>query len=385
MFEDKGVLYSIDDINIILKKFTFKRILLVTGKNSFLKSGSQKKLESLLLSHKVMVFNQFTINPKYDDVINGVEFFKKNSCDFIIAVGGGSVIDFAKSVNAFVSSNKDIEQSLLTSCWEFESVTPLVAIPTTSGSGSEATHFSVIYYKEKKYSIAHKLLKPVGVILDSTLSYSLSPYMTACTGFDALSQAIESYWSISSTRESRIFSEKSILLILNNIHGSVKGSCDARDRMCIASHLSGQAINVTKTTAPHALSYYLTTQFNIPHGHAVALLLGVFLEQFDTVDSISVINDIRGIEYFKRMRKNLLNILSSKSCQSASADWYSLMRKCGLNTSLGSFGVKIKDIPDYVNGIDASRLSNHPVKYTKNGLSGLIKSLFSHSRNHSIF
>ena len=160
-------------------------------------------------------------NPKIEDVERGVQIFNKNKCDLIIAVGGGSVIDMGKLINFFHTKISPFFQHFSDEL-KSDEVVSLVAIPTTAGTGSEATHFAVVYYNSVKYSIASQLLVPNFVIINPCFTYSINAYLTAVTGLDTLSQAIESHWSTGSTKESKTYSKKAIILAWNNLKDAVK-------------------------------------------------------------------------------------------------------------------------------------------------------------------
>ena len=150
----------------------------------------------------------------------------------------------------------------------------LIAIPTTSGSGSEATHFAVVYVGGEKFSVAHPIyMLPNVVVLNPSLTYSMDSYQTALSGVDAFAQAMESYWSVNSTEESKKYSIEALELIIEHLPLAVNYNDNSRDIMLHAANLAGKAINIAKTSGAHAISYVLTSKFNIPHGQAVALTL----------------------------------------------------------------------------------------------------------------
>ena len=268
---------AIDKAKEIIKEIGAKKVLLVTGKKSYGNSGAKGKLEKILSDVYVEQFDQFEVNPKLEDVCTGVDILNNTKFDLIIAVGGGSVLDMAKLINILAVQ---IEDDLLLYINDSKLISkrglPLVAIPTTSGTGSEATHFSVVYVDSVKYSLAHDLMLPNYSIVDAELSFNLSPHIAAATGMDALSQAVESYWAVKSTEESKKYAEEAIKLILPVIEDAVSGNNRSKEIMSKAAHLSGKAINISTTTAPHAISYPITTHFGLQHGHSVALMLGNF-------------------------------------------------------------------------------------------------------------
>ena len=179
------------------------KVFLLTGKKSFKKCGAFefiKSMSSVNFTHIIDVSNKII---ELDEAIKIKNLLKESESEVIVAIGGGGVIDMAKLVNillfnnhekvSFLKKYKSIKQEFL----------PLYVLPTTSGTGSEETSFATVFYKNKKYSINHPNLIPTLSIVDPDLTFSLPSYVTACSGFDALSQCIESYWSISSTNKSR--------------------------------------------------------------------------------------------------------------------------------------------------------------------------------------
>ncbi|MEZ4822960.1 MAG: iron-containing alcohol dehydrogenase [Ignavibacteria bacterium] len=126
---------------------------------------------------------------------------------------------------------------------------PLIAVPTTSGAGSEATHFAVVYSGDKKYSLAHEYILPDYSVIDPQLTFSLPKEITATSGIDAFSQAMESYWNVNANEESRKYSRGAIQLIFDSLSKAVnEGDEESRINMSRAAHLAGKAINITKTT-----------------------------------------------------------------------------------------------------------------------------------------
>lgn len=217
------------------------------------------------------VFDHYTSNPLYEQVCKGVEMFNNNGCDAIVAVGGGSTIDVAKCIKLYCKmdpSRNYLEQECK------DSGVPVIAIPTTAGTGSESTRYAVIYFEGKKQSITHDSIIPNYAILEPTLLKSLPLYQKKCTLLDALSQGIESLWSINSTDESMIFSKIAIQMIMEHWHGYIENNNEEDAQyVMMAANYAGRAINITQTTAPHAMSYKLTSMYGLPHGHAVALCL----------------------------------------------------------------------------------------------------------------
>jgi len=360
---------SIQIVKDIIEENNAKRVLLVTCKTPYTNSGAKNKLDEILKNVYTERFDQFEINPKLEDVYAGIEILNNTKFDIIIAVGGGSVMDMAKLIN-ILSVQKDrmlldyINDSKLIT----ENGLPLVAIPTTSGTGSEATHFSVVYVGNIKHSLAHHFILPDYAVVDAELSYNIPSHIAAASGMDALSQAIESYWAVKSTDESKKYAKKAIELILPVIEDAVSGNKQAREVMSKAAHLAGKAINISTTTAPHAISYPISTYFGLPHGHAVALTLGYFFEiNYDFKDND--VNDTRGLNYLKTTMEELFIMFDVSSSIECKKKWYGLMKKIGLNDNMRNIGISTEhDVGKITENINQQRLINNPVRISKKSL-----------------
>lgn len=275
------------EIGSILNNLGCRKFLLVCG-SSFCRLPVADYFASLDIP--CVTFTDFTPNPQYEEVCRGVEVYRANECDAIVAVGGGSAMDVAKCIKLYAPMADDVcylEQPYA------DSGIPLIALPTTAGTGSESTRFAVIYYKGEKQSVHHDSILPDYAVLDPVALYTLPAYQKKCTLMDALSQAIESWWSVAATTESRRLAEKAVRGIITNWCGYIFDA-DAKATMEIlrASNLAGQAIHITTTTAPHAMSYKLTTMYGIPHGHAVALCLPRVWEYMRDCGNVPVLDDI---------------------------------------------------------------------------------------------
>lgn len=337
------------------------RIFLITGKNSFKECGANTFFKNHLSKYKFTHFSDFKPNPNFEDLQSALISFHQTKHDIIIAVGGGSVIDMGKLVNYFHNAHDKNLYNYFESNPDFLPL-PFICLPTTAGSGSEATHFAVLYWKNKKYSIANKQLKPSYVIIDPVYQYSQSTYQKAISGIDALSQAIESMWSIHSTYESIVYSQYALELILQNIENAViNNDKESHLKIAIGSYYAGKAINIAKTTAAHALSYVLTSQFDIPHGHAVGLSLGEWFT-FNSMTTIDNSNDSRGPEHLKNILNSINRIFGSSCSEQTSNKIKSLLIKLGLKTKLSDFNINEKMLKTIAKAINYDRLNNNPRK-----------------------
>jgi len=354
---------SLKSLKRIFEKENIKNVFLVTGKSSYESCGAKHKIEKIFqeTSCAFTRFSDFFPNPKLEEIKKGGSLFNNQSYDAIVAVGGGSVIDVAKKIKMdFIEKN-------------YGKQIPLIAIPTTAGSGSEATYF-IAYYEENKKKSAGKpeITLPNYSIIDPTFMYSLPKRIIASTGMDALSQAVESYWSINSTKDSKELSSKSIRLIIKNLKEASNHSKDSINQMARSSNLSGKAINITKTTACHSISYPITAHFNVPHGHAVGLTLGEML--YYNYNIKEDCNDKRGPDYVKRTIEKLSSLLGAKDPENARKVIRDLMVSIGLDVNLSSLGISNNGINIIISeGFTKERVNNNPRVLTKENLRNILR------------
>ena len=316
--------------------YDFKALEILKNKNTLLVCDDAFDKFSITLPCKYVRFSDFASNPRYEDVKFGVDILKMNNCDFIVAIGGGSCIDAAKCIKY---------HSLLN--------IPVMAIPTTSGTGSEATRFAVIYVNDEKQSIAADNLLPEYVILQPETLKTLPIYQKKCTMLDALCQAIESWWSKKATPESIEYSRKAIKLILDNMDSYLKNEDKGNMNMLIASNFAGRAINITTTTAPHAMSYKLTSLYGLPHGHAVALCLPK-------------------VWHYMKNYNNIANALGKQNCEAAVLFFEQLLQTLEI---LPPENVYADDLEVLTNSVNTQRLDNHPILLERDTIRALYKEI----------
>jgi len=368
---------SIGALESILAEYSAKKVFLVTGHRAYTLSGVKKELDRILAGCQVQRFSDFTCNPKIEDVNRGVEIFKKILPDIVIAGGGGSVIDMAKLIRFFaVNKLKPSEYSSLCEK-KVRLPKPLVAIATTAGSGSEATHFAVVYVGHKKCSVAHEYILPDAAIVDSNFVMSLPAEITAAAGMDALSQAVESYWSVKSNNLSKEYAEQAIEIIMANLEAAVnKPAQSVCAAMAKAAHLAGKAINITKTTAAHAVSYPITSYFDVAHGQAVGLILPVLFQYNADVCEDDTL-DPRGAAYVRDTLNRIAMLLGANDAGKAKEKLEHLMMNIGLKTRLNQLGVVSDDDVEIIikNGFEPERVKNNPRKLTEDGLREMLQGI----------
>ena len=362
----------------IIKNFAPDNILVLTGKNSFKNSESRNFLISEFQEYyeKVYFYSDFENNPNIQDLNRALKKLGSKNFKLIVACGGGSVIDFAKLLKVYLYKEKSISNFPD----EFENPTEseisLIAIPTTAGTGSEATHFSVLYDKNIKYSIASKSMTPEYSILNPSLCVGANFKVKSSCIIDAFSQAIESYWSVNANRTSIEFAKKSIILINKHIDNfrHVHNDENVIRDILLGAHYSGKAINESKTTAAHALSYSITSLFDIPHGHAVGMSLGEFFIINELSASVNSINCNDLSSHLKRM-KSLRKLLGWGDPDSCNTKWKSIMKNLDLNIQIKVEENYKNTIKKLVNSVNIERLNNNPVSLSKENIADLYKNI----------
>ena len=358
------------NLEAILKKGKPQKILLVVGQNAYEKSGAKALFSPILKNFEVAVFSEFEENPKIEDIKKGIDVFRSFSPDMVLAVGGGSALDMAKSVNALAVQEGDPLDFVLKKKELKNSGKPLVAVPTTAGTGAEATHFAVAYIDKTKYSLAHPFLLPTYSIVDPQFTFSLPSRITASTGMDALAQAMESYWSNKSTDESKGYAREALLFIIPNLNIAVNNPTkEARLAMSKGAHLAGKAINISQTTASHAISYPITSFFGVAHGHAVGLTIPSMLLFNSEVDEATV-QDQRGLDYVKKTMTEIFDLLNVKNGTEAKKMIEDLMVSIHLETGLQELGIKTEQDRELIikNGFNPERVKNNPRVLTEQNL-----------------
>jgi len=318
--------------------YDYSAFEILKGKKPLLVCDGVFDLLDIDLPCEFLRFSDFTANPLYKDALKGAEVLRKNKCNFILAIGGGSSIDTAKCVKYLSRENSDI---------------PLLAVPTTSGTGSEATHFAAIYKDGEKHSIADERLLPDFVILQPDALKTLPVYQKKCTMLDALCQAIESWWSKRACPESIGYSQKAIKLIIDNMDSYLKNEDAGNKNMLTAANLAGKAINITTTTAPHAMSYKLTTLYGLPHGHAVALCLPKVWRHMKGFDDIA-------------------KALGKQSYEEAVSFFEQLLQSFEI---LPPKNVNDNDLDILTNSVNAQRLQNNPILLNEITIKDLYKEI----------
>lgn len=348
-----------------------RRVLLVTGRRSFEASGADRILPALESVAVVRRFSDFSPNTDVEDLAAGLDEVARFGPDLILAVGGGSALDLAKLLCAFRgTSDPDQLRSAIRSGHRAQRRdTGLILVPTTSGSGAEATHFSVVYIGDEKFSIGSPVLLADHVVLDPRLTVSGSTYQRATSGIDAVAQAAESLWASGATDRSRGFARHALRLLLPDIEQFVAEPTQHSARaMMLGSHLAGRAIDISRTTAAHALSYGLTKGYGVSHGHAVALTLGPFIEAHAVAGESELQPGVDPMTH-ARIMQHILAGFSAASGAEAREGFVDLIERLGLASRLSDVGVVTAEQREaLVDGVNVERLGNNPVAFDRAGL-----------------
>ena len=305
-------------------------------------------LKKHLFPQDVPVFSAFHPNPDLSDTEAGAEMFRTEACDGLISIGGGSSIDTAKAIKARLNTAGDEE--IILSRLTGKVSCPHIAIPGSAGTGSEATQIAVVYVNGRKVSLNHLSLQPEGVVLDASLLDTLPLYHKKSCALDALAQGIESYWSKGSNDDSRVHAYLAFIGVLDNLKPYLDGDPHAAEQMLETSYMSGKAIQATRTTAAHAMSYMLTKCLGLAHGHACMLTLPTLWEMMlDHEEMRPVLQDL---SYKMRLSDPLLPPRLLKGI-------------------LYDLDMDIPPVPEealleeMAASVNVERLNNHPVALTK--------------------
>ena len=339
----------------IQKERDVHQVLLVCGA-SFRKQKLYETLCGTLKELGIILteFSDFAPNPKYESVIAGIEAYRQHHCDMIIAAGGGSAMDVAKCIKLFAFMN------LAENCLTQEIVAndiPLLAIPTTAGTGSEATRFAVIYYEGNKQSVNHTSCIPEYVLMDPELLATLPMYQRKATMLDALCHAVESFWSVNAMEESQKYAAEAIQLVLKEKEAYLANTPEGNEQMLLAANLAGKAINFTQTTAGHAMAYKLTTLYGLAHGHAVALCVEkLWLYMVRHTENCM---DERGTAYLDEMFRKLAEVMGCGSAEAAAEAYGRFYEELSLERPALQHPEELDVLAGSVNPV---RLKNNPVR-----------------------
>ncbi len=299
---------------------------------------------------RTVLFDEAVPYPTPDLVDHVVDLCQGGQCDIVVAVGGGSTLDLGKSVAALAPGGAPTSDYLSGAAHLKGPGLPYIAVPTTAGTGSEVTRWATIWDKDarRKHSLEHPSMYANHAIVDPELTVSLSPTTTASSGMDALTQAVEAYWSKRSQPISDLYALGAIRRIMGNLEGAYEGGqLAARTKMAEGSLMSGLAFSNTKTTICHSLSYPITALFGVSHGQAVSITLPAFL--------------LWNGDAIRARLPQLLEAFGAVSIEDAASRIRALMTNVGLSVSLNGLGIGDEEIEAVLEqGFYADRADNNP-------------------------
>ena len=340
-----------------------KKALIVCGKRSS-KSEEFKGVTDLLEENNIdyVVYPGSQPNPTVKNVMDGVEILKENDCDFVISYGGGSPHDCAKGIALVATNGGNIK--------DYEGINkskkpqlPLISINTTAGTASEMTVFSIITDEDRhvKMAIVDKNVTPILAVNDPELMVSMPKSLTAATGMDALTHAVEAYVSTAATPVTDACAQKAIELISQHLRDAVEDgtNMEARDMMAYADYLAGMAFNSASLGYVHAIAHQLGGFYNLPHGVCNAILLPE-VQEFNSRVSSNKLKDIA-----KFMGVDTSNMSDEEGAKSCINGIRKLSSDVGIPSGLKELGVKVEDFDTLADNAlkDACGLTN-PIKAT---------------------
>ena len=358
-----------EDIKKFIDDKSFNKIFILCGKKSFVTSGAENLFKKLINEKEIKLFYKNSELPILEELIDIINEIKKFKPDLILGVGGGAVIDYAKMANV-VDVRPDLENLIINYSYPFKKKnTKLAVIPTTAGSGAEVTSNAVIYVDGIKHSFESELLIPDNFFLVPEFLISAPNKIKASAGFDAIAQALESLISKKSNDQSVNYASKSLRVSINSYISFLNDpNIKNATEMSIASNLAGKAINISKTTAPHAASYPFTSLFNISHGHAVGLFFERFFKfNYDNLDKSETSFDL------KQRFELIFNLFDVKNINDFNSKIILMKKKAKLEDNLEILNINVKKSSEkIIKGINLLRLGNNPVKINEKDILKII-------------
>lgn len=316
----------------------------------------REKLEAIgKTGVRIISFSDFQPNPLYESVVKGVQRFREEGCDAIMSVGGGSAMDVAKCIKLYSGHTDDGADGRWLTAESVPNAIPFLAMPTTAGTGSEATRYAVLYYEGKKQSITSESFIPGTVLADPNALKTLPLYQKKATMCDALCHAVESYWSVNSTEESREYARTAIEEIMKHMDGYLENTREGNTGMLMAAHLAGKAINISQTTAGHAMCYKITSLFGCAHGHAAILCDRVLYPWMN--EHLDRCIDPRGRDYVAGALDGIAKAMGCGSAEEGAEKLGRIFEKLGLAVPEASE----EAYAELKTSVNPVRLKNHPI------------------------
>ena len=357
-YREPEIIKSCSELEYVFRKERIKSPLIVTD-SGITRNSLTKPLEDILKKCGIayIIYDKTQPNPTVHNVEEALKIYLQNNCDSLIAIGGGSSMDCAKALGArLVYPNRSLGQ-LKGILRVMRTLPPLIAIPTTAGTGSEVTLAAIITDSEKqhKYALMSFPLIPRYAVLDAALTYSLPPHLTATTGIDALTHATEAYIGRSTTKETRRLALEAAKLIFENIENAYNDGHNriARENMLFAAYKAGIAFSKSYVGYIHAVAHSLGGTYGTPHGLANAVIIPYVLEAYgkSAYKKLHEIGIAVGVS-----DKNDSHEIGAKKFIKAVRD---LNKRIGIPDKLT--GIKKSDIPQMARNAEAEANPLYPV------------------------
>ena len=353
------ILNGIDKLQEILKAVNCRKLFMVTD-SSYPFLNIKEEIEQADV--KKVCFSDFSPNPLFEDVCKGIDLFTCQECDAILAVGGGSSIDVAKCIKLAVLATQGRDALIPPLVSEQVAIQgeriPFIAIPTTAGTGSESTHNAVMYYQGSKQTVTNDGVLPDYALLEPKVLATLPLYQKKCTMLDALCQGIESWWSVNSTDESKDYSKTAVQLITRYWRSYIlDNDAHAAAQIMKAANYAGRAINISATTAAHAMSYKITSLYRLPHGHAVAVCLPEIWEYMISHPEKCI--DPRGKEYMQNIFSLISESIGASDPLQAVAFFRNIMKEMEMKNPVAVN--RNPELTQLACSVNPVRLRNNPV------------------------
>lgn len=351
---------GMDEIGALCARHGYQKGVLVCD-SFFAQNSLAEKVMAAAGGRVTAVYCDITPNPRTTEVDACAALLRQQNADFAVALGGGSAMDCAKAACALATCPEPAAAYHTGGAPLPGTALPLIAIPTTAGTGSEVTSVAVLTDEEKgiKAPMGHPSLFPKIALIDSALTRSMPPQVTASSGLDALSHALEGFWSLHHQPICDAVALHAARLVFEWLPRAYENGDDiaAREKMCEASVMAGLAFALPKTAAAHAISFPLTNVYGLPHGEACAF----------TLDSLCAINakaeDGRLDKFAQQLGFANAAAMGGRIAQ--------MKREMGMRCTLAEAGIGFNDLPELARLSQHPNLGNNPVPLNEAALTAL--------------
>ncbi len=353
-----------DNWRAVLTKFVSK--LNINSPLIIASPGNIKRNKLIDIFDDRIIFSEIENNPTFESCQRAIDFGRNNNYDGVIALGGGSVMDTAKTVMTAIGTGIYKLEELLTINTPFPHRIPAIFIPTTHGTASEVTMWGTIWKmtEKRKYSIAYPELYPDVAILDGSLTLSLPLDLSITTVLDALSHCFEAIWNKNANQKSTDYAIEAISIILQNVELLKKNPHDIeiRNKLLKASNFAGLAFSNTKTAAAHSMSYPLTISYRIPHGIACSIPIIPLLRINEVAIKIAL------EKIYRKLHVQKLSDLEKLILQIPNGI---------IDFTLSKWGVKQTDIKDLTErAFTKSRMANNIIDLNNDDILRVLKEVY---------